>query len=144
MMYKAVKKGLVDPSRSVQVGIRTHNDLDMGFHVIDAREVHESKPSDIAQKIKGILGDHPTYLTFDIDCLDPAFAPGTGTPVWGGLSSGQAAIILRDIAGINLIGGDIVEVSPPFDPSGATAVAGAHVAMELIALWCWNKRANAT
>ena len=74
-MYKAVKKGLVDPSRSIQVGIRTHNDLDMGFHVIDAREVHESKPSDIAQKIKGILGDHPTYLTFDIDCLDPAFAP---------------------------------------------------------------------
>ena len=107
-------------------------------------EVHESKPSDIAQKIKSILGDHPTYLTFDIDCLDPAFAPGTGTPVWGGLSSGQAAIILRDIAGINLIGGDIVEVSPPFDPTGATAVAGAHVAMELIALWCWNKRANAT
>ncbi|MGB0425406.1 MAG: agmatinase [Paracoccaceae bacterium] len=144
MMYKAVKKGLVDPSRSVQLGIRTHNDLDLGFHVIDAREVHESKPSDIAQKIKGILGDHPTYLTFDIDCLDPAFAPGTGTPVWGGLSSGQAAIILRDIAGINLIGGDIVEVSPTFDPTGATAVAGAHVAMELIALWCWNKRANAT
>ena len=61
------------------------------------------------------LGDRPTYITFDIDCLDPAFAPGTGTPVWGGLSSGQAAILLRDIAGINMIGGDVVEVSPSYD-----------------------------
>ena len=100
----------------------------------------EIGPSKTAEKIKSILGDDPTYLTFDIDCLDPAFAPGTGTPVWGGLSSIQASIILRDLAGINMVGGDVVEVSPQYDVSGATAVAGAHAAHELICLWGWNKR----
>ena len=85
------------------------------------------------------LGHAKTYVSFDIDCLDPAFAPGTGTPVWGGLSSSQAAIILRDLAGINMVGGDVVEVSPPFDPTGATAVAGAHAAVELICLWASGK-----
>ncbi|MDX1780437.1 MAG: agmatinase, partial [Thalassovita sp.] len=139
-MYKAVKLGLVDPKRSVQVGIRTECDDYLGMNVIDAREVHESGPAEVAKKIHAIVGDAPTYLTFDIDALDPAFAPGTGTPVWGGLSSAQAAIILRDLAGINLKGGDIVEVSPPYDTTGATAVAGAHVAMELISLWGWTRR----
>ncbi len=143
MFYKAIKLGLIDPATSVQVGIRTHNDDTMGMNIIDAREVHETGPAAVAQKIKSILGDRPTYVSFDIDCLDPAFAPGTGTPVWGGLSTGQAAIILRDIAGINMLGGDIVEVSPPFDTTGATAVAGAHVAMELICLWAWNRRKGA-
>ena len=143
MFYKAIKLGLIDPATSVQVGIRTHNDDTMGMNIIDAREVHETGPTAVAQKIKSILGDRPTYVSFDIDCLDPAFAPGTGTPVWGGLSTGQAAIILRDIAGINMLGGDIVEVSPPFDTTGATAVAGAHVAMELICLWAWTRRKGA-
>jgi agmatinase len=143
MFYKAIKLGLIDPATSVQVGIRTHNDDTMGMNIIDAREVHETGPAAVAQKIKSILGDRPTYVSFDIDCLDPAFAPGTGTPVWGGLSTGQAAIILRDIAGINMLGGDIVEVSPPFDTTGATAVAGAHVAMELICLWAWTRRKGA-
>jgi agmatinase len=143
MFYKAIKLGLIDPATSVQVGIRTHNDDTMGMKIIDAREVHETGPAAVAQKIKSILGDRPTYVSFDIDCLDPAFAPGTGTPVWGGLSTGQAAIILRDIAGINMLGGDIVEVSPPFDTTGATAVAGAHVAMELICLWAWTRRKGA-
>ena len=96
----------------------------------------------MAQKIKGILGDNPVYLSFDIDGLDPAFAPGTGTPVWGGLSSIQTQIILRDIAGINIKGGDVVEVSPPFDTSGATAIAGAHVATQIICLLGWNKLAK--
>jgi agmatinase len=86
------------------------------------------------EKIRGLLGGN-VYLTFDIDVLDPAFAPGTGTPVWGGLASWQAAAILRDLAGITLVGGDVVEVSPPYDTTGATAIAGAHVAMELICLW---------
>ena len=143
MFYKAIKLGLIDPATSVQVGIRTHNDDIMGMNIIDAREVHETGPAAVAQKIKSILDDRPTYVSFDIDCLDPAFAPGTGTPVWGGLSTGQAAIILRDIAGINMLGGDIVEVSPPFDTTGATAVAGAHVAMELICLWAWTRRKGA-
>ncbi|CAM5430013.1 agmatinase [Frigidibacter albus] len=85
MFYKAVKLGLIDPARSVQVGIRTDNPDTLGVHIIDAREVHERGPAAAAAKIRTILGDHPTYLTFDIDALDPAFAPGTGTPVWGGL-----------------------------------------------------------
>lgn len=139
-MYKAVKLGLVDPKRSVQIGIRTECDDYCGMNYIDARTVHEAGPAEVARRVKAIVGDHQTYLTFDIDALDPAFAPGTGTPVWGGLSSGQAAIILRDLAGINLVGGDIVEVSPPYDTTGATAVAGAHVAMELICLWGWTRR----
>jgi len=134
MFYKAVKDGLIDPSRSVQVGIRTFNDDFMGVHVIDAREVHERGPVATVEKIKSILGDAPTYLTFDIDALDPAFAPGTGTPVWGGLTSAQAAIMLRDLAGINIRGGDVVEVSPPYDTTGATAVAGAHVVTEILQL----------
>ncbi|MFT5868174.1 MAG: agmatinase [Paracoccaceae bacterium] len=140
MFYKAVKMGLIDPARSVQVGIRTVVADNLGVNIIDARAVHEQGPAAVAAQIKDIVGDNPTYVTFDIDCLDPAFAPGTGTPVWGGLSSAQAAILLRDIAGINIVGGDVVEVSPPYDTSGATAVAGAHVAMELICLWCWNRR----
>ena len=140
MFYKAVKSGIIDPKTSVQVGIRTKNEHTLGVNIIDAREVHEKGPAQVAQKIKSILGNRPTYLTFDIDCLDPAFAPGTGTPVWGGLSSGQAAILLRDIAGINMIGGDVVEVSPSYDPSGATAIAGAHVVTELLCIWGSNSK----
>ena len=140
MFYKAVKSGLIDPERSVQVGIRTVNDDTLGVHTIDARAVNERGPAVVAAEIKDILGDRPTYVTFDIDCLDPAFAPGTGTPVWGGLTSAQAAMILRDIAGINMVGGDVVEVSPPFDPTGVTAIAGAHAAMELVCLWGWTRR----
>jgi len=84
MFYKAVKEGIVDVKRSVQIGIRTQNDYDAGVHVIDAPRVHEQGWAATVAQIKQIVGDHPTYLTFDIDCLDPAFAPGTGTPVWGG------------------------------------------------------------
>lgn len=134
MFYKAIKLGLIDPATSVQVGIRTHNPDTMGVTTIDAREVHEGGTAAAVGKIKKILGTNPTYLTFDIDALDPAFAPGTGTPVWGGLASWQAAAMLRDLAGINIRGGDIVEVSPPFDTTGATAIAGAHVATEICCL----------
>ena len=140
MFYKAIKLGLIDPARSVQVGIRTTVPDPMGMNIIDAREVHERGPVETAKKIRAILGDHPTYLSFDIDGLDPAFAPGTGTPVWGGLSTAQTAAIMRGLAGINLMGGDVVEVSPPFDTTGATAIAGAHVATALICLLGWDKR----
>jgi agmatinase len=139
-MYKAVKTGLVDPSRSIQIGIRTECDDYCGMEYIDARTVHEKGSAWVTEKVKEKVGDHPTYVTFDIDALDPAFAPGTGTPVWGGLASWQAAAILRDLAGINMVGGDIVEVSPPFDTTGATAVAGAHIATELLCLWGWTRR----
>jgi agmatinase len=140
MFYKAVKEGLVVPERSVQVGIRTTNADTLGVHIIDAPEVHRVGPAAVVDKIKGILGDHKTYVTFDIDALDPAYAPGTGTPVWGGLSSGQAAAILRGLAGINVIGMDVVEVSPQYDVSGATAIAGAHVAVELMCLWAHRQK----
>ncbi len=143
MFYKAVKSGLIDPATSVQVGIRTTNEDTLGVNIIDAREVHEIGAAATVAKIKNILGDRQVYLTFDIDALDPAFAPGTGTPVWGGLTSAQAAIMLRDLAGINILGGDIVEVSPPFDTTGATAIAGAHVATELLSLIGWNLRERA-
>ncbi|MGC8202274.1 agmatinase [Aliiroseovarius sp. PTFE2010] len=139
-LYKAVRQGLVDPARSVQIGIRTENPDTLGFHIIDARTCHERGPGWVAQQVHDVVGTHPAYLTFDIDCLDPAFAPGTGTPVWGGLANWQAAAILRDLAGVNLVGGDVVEVSPPYDTTGATAVAGAHVAMEILALYCWTRR----
>jgi agmatinase len=140
MFYKAVKMGLIDVEHSAQIGIRTYNEDTLGINIVDAREVHESGPAAVAQKVRDIVGDRPVYLSFDIDGLDPAYAPGTGTPVWGGLSSGQASILLRDLAGINLVGGDVVEVSPSYDPTGATAVAGAHVVMELICLWGWTRR----
>ncbi len=139
MMYKAVKTGLVDPKRSVQIGIRTTTEDCLGFNVISAREVHEKGTAAATAKIKDIVGDTKTYLTFDIDALDPSVAPGTGTPVWGGLHAWQACAMLRDLAGINMVGGDVVEVSPPYDTSGATAIAGAHVAYELICLYHWAK-----
>ena len=134
MFYKAVKSGIVDAATSVQVGIRTTNADTLGVNIIDAREVHEEGAAAAVAKIKSILGARPCYLTFDIDALDPAFAPGTGTPVWGGLTSAQAVQMLRDLAGINIRGGDVVEVSPPFDTTGATPIAGAHVATEILSL----------
>jgi len=136
MMYKAVRQGIVDPERSVQIGIRTEVDDYLGMHHIDARVVHEKGAAWTAARAREIVGTHPTYVTFDIDALDPAFAPGTGTPVWGGLASWQAAAILRDLGGIDMVGGDVVEVSPPYDATGITAIAGAHVAMELCCLFC--------
>lgn len=135
--YKAVKAGIIDPKTSVQIGIRTHCDDYLGVEYIDARTVHEKGCAYAVARAKEIVGQNPTYVTFDIDCLDPSAAPGTGTPVWGGLHTWQAAACLRDLAGINMVGGDVVEVSPPYDTTGATAIAGAHVGYELICLYHW-------
>ena len=139
MFYKAVKAGYVDPARSVQIGIRTTTEDYLGVHVITAREAHEMGVAAVVGRAKEVVGDNPAYVTFDIDALDPAFAPGTGTPVWGGLASWQVAAMLRDLAGINMVGGDVVEVSPPYDTTGATAIAGAHVAYDLICLYHWAR-----
>ncbi|WP_172295747.1 agmatinase [Pseudoruegeria sp. HB172150] len=138
--YKAVKEGLIDVEHSVQVGIRTDNPDTLGITVIDAPELHRTGADAVAEKIRATVGDAKCYFSFDIDALDPAFAPGTGTPVWGGMSSAQVAAILRAIAGLNIVGGDVVEVSPPFDTSGITAIAGAHVAVELLCLLAWKRR----
>jgi agmatinase len=139
MFYKSVKAGLVDPAASIQIGIRTTTEDYLGVNVLTARETHEMGVAAVVARIKAAVGDRPAYVTFDIDALDPAFAPGTGTPVWGGLASWQTAAILRDLAGINMVGGDVVEVSPPYDTTGATAIAGAHVAYDLICLYHWAK-----
>ncbi|QMU59775.1 MAG: agmatinase [Boseongicola sp.] len=142
IIYKAVKEGLIDVEKSVQVGIRISNDTPMGIRRIGAREVHEASAPDIVSKIKEIIGESNVYLSFDIDAMDPAYAPGTGTPVWGGLTSAQVAAMLRDLAGINLIGADVVEVAPAYDHASITAVAAAHVGYELICLLAWNRRSD--
>jgi len=134
MFYKAIKDGLIDPATSVQVGIRTWNDDFMGVHVLGADWVHENGIAATAEKILQIVGSRKTYLTFDIDCLDPAYAPGTGTPVPGGLSSAQALALLRKLGPVNLVGMDVVEVAPSYDHSEITALAAAHLAAEMLCL----------
>jgi agmatinase len=132
MFYKAVKAGIIDPKRSVQVGIRTWNDDYMGINVLDAQWVHSRGAEATIDEIQRIVGANKTYLTFDIDCLDPAFAPGTGTPVPGGLSSAQALQIVRAMGDVNLVGMDVVEVAPSYDQSEVTALAAAHIACDLL------------
>ncbi len=102
MFYKAVKEGLIDPKRSVQIGIRTWNDDFMGIRILDAQWVHDNGTKAVIEEVKRVVGGHTAYLTFDIDCLDPAFAPGTGTPVAGGLSSAQAMAILRGFGELDI------------------------------------------
>lgn len=139
-VYTALGEGIIDAARSVQVGTRVEVEGEVAHDLtrIDARAVHAGE--DVAARVRDCVGDAPVYLSFDIDVLDPAFAPGTGTPVWGGLSTAQIAPILRGLAGINLVGCDVVEVAPPYDHAGVTALAAAHVAYDLIALWGWNRR----
>ncbi len=142
IIYKAIREGLIEPRRSVQIGTRVEveSEVQLGLTRVDARQVHAEGPEAAAEVARRAVGDGPVYLSFDIDGLDPAFAPGTGTPVWGGLSTAQAAVILRGLSGINLVGGDVVEVAPPYDHAGVTALAGAHVMYDLIALWGWDRR----
>lgn len=135
MFYHAAREGLVDPKASVQIGLRTHNDDLMGFNVLDANWVHAHGVAAVISEIRRIIGDRKAYLTFDIDCLDPAFAPGTGTPVAGGLSSAQALAILRGLAGLKFVGADVVEVAPAYDVGEITALAAAHIAQEWLALY---------
>ena len=135
MFYHAAKQGLVDPKTSVQVGLRTTNSDTMGFNVLDAPWVHARGIEATIEAVRQYLGDKPVYLTFDIDCLDPSYAPGTGTPVCGGLTSHQAIQIIRGLQGINLIGMDMVEVAPAYDVGEITALAASHLAMEMLYLY---------
>jgi agmatinase len=135
MFFHAVREGLIDPARSVQIGLRTHNDDSLGFNILDAAWVHEHGVSEVIRVTRKILGDQPVYLSFDIDCLDPSYAPGTGTPVCGGLSSYQALSVLRGLSGIRLVGMDMVEVAPAYDVGEITALAASQLAMEMIALY---------
>lgn len=135
MFYWAAKYGIIDPASSVQIGLRTANPDTMGFNIIDAPAVHKRGIEDVIAETRIHLGDKPVYLTFDIDCLDPSYAPGTGTPVCGGLTSHQAMSILRGLNGINVVGMDIVEVAPAYDVGEITALAAAHIAMEMLYLY---------
>lgn len=136
MFYHAPKEGLISAKHSVQIGIRTEYDYDdHGFKVINAMQANDQSVEEIVSQIRETIGDKPVYITFDIDCLDPAFAPGTGTPVCGGLNSDKVLKIIRALAGINVVGMDVVEVSPPYDQSELTALAGATIALELLYVW---------
>jgi agmatinase len=144
MFYKAVREGLIDPAHSVQVGIRTWNDDFMGISVLDAPWVHENGVKATTARIKEIVGDRPAYFTFDVDGLDPAYAPGTGTPVPGGLSTAQALSIIRGLTDIDMVGADVVEVAPAYDHADITALAAAHVASELICLFRHRARSQSS
>ena len=135
MFYHATKEGLVVPEASAQIGLRTYNESTLGFNIFDAVAVHERGAATIAEQVRALVGDRPCYLTFDIDCLDPSFAPGTGTPVVGGLSTHQALQLLQHLRGINLVGMDVVEVAPPYDVSEITALAAATMALQQLCLY---------
>lgn len=134
MFYHAVKEGLIDPHKSVQIGLRTYVEDHLGILELNAPWVHANGAQAVIKEIKQRVGDHQAYLTFDIDCLDPAFAPGTGTPVPGGLSSATALEIIRGLSGMHFKGFDLVEVSPPFDHADLTALSGAQLLLEMFLL----------
>ena len=137
---RAVEEGLLDPKRVVQIGIRgtqyDSEDLDfaklVGIRVIKIEEFHARGVTDVMSEAREIVGQVPTYLSYDIDFVDPTFAPGTGTPEVGGPNSYQALQVVRELNGVNLIGADMVEVSPPFDPSGGTAFLGVSIMFEIL------------
>jgi agmatinase len=145
MFGYAVKEGIIDPEKSVQLGIRTSftGETSMGFRVIYADEVHETSAEKLADMINKKVGKSNAYLTFDIDCLDPSAAPGTGTPIPGGLTYHQAASIIRKLTPINFVGMDMVEVSPPYDHAEITSLAAASLIMEYLCLKAWQKGARA-
>ena len=136
---RAVEEGLVNPGRFVQVGIRgtAYNTEDIewgeaqGIRIIRIEELFERGIAEVMEEVRGILGDAPAYCTYDIDFVDPTFAPGTGTPEIGGPNSFQAQQVIRELRGTNLVGADLVEVSPPFDPAGGTAWLGVSLMFEL-------------
>ncbi|CAN7394658.1 agmatinase [Rhizobium sp. LjRoot254] len=131
---RAARDGVIDTSHSIQIGIRTHAPEDCGIRMVYGHEVEDMTAAAIAETILGHVGDRACYVTFDIDCLDPAYAPGTGTPVAGGPSSAKMLSVLQKLGSLDIRGGDVVEVSPPYDHASITAIAGATVAMYLLAL----------
>jgi agmatinase len=137
---RAVREGIVNPDRSIQVGVRSHAPEDCGIEILAAYDVHRMTADDVAARIRAQAGAMPAYLSFDIDCLDPAFAPGTGTPVAGGLSSAQALMALAGLDDVDFVGGDVVEVSPPYDHADITAIAAATVAQHYIGLLAMRRR----
>jgi guanidinopropionase len=139
---RAVEEGLLDPKRTVQIGIRGAQNsqegwafsLESGMRVIFIEEFTKLGVEAVIAEARRVAGDGPTYISFDVDSLDPAFAPGTGTPEVGGMTTIEAQTLLRGLRGLDLIGGDVVEVSPPLDPSGNTALVGATMMYEILCI----------
>jgi guanidinopropionase len=138
--FNAVQSGVLDPKRTVHIGIRDpYSELEpfaveSGMTIIDINRFHDLGIARVVEVAREIVGTGPAYITFDIDGLDPAFAPGTGTPVVGGLTSYEAKRLLQGFRGLDIVGGDVVEVSPPFDSAGITALAGAQMLFEILCL----------
>jgi len=137
---RAIEEGVLDPKRTIQIGLRgSMYDLDdfeygekMGVRIVRIEEALEKGPKAVMAEARRIMGDGPVYISFDIDMLDPVYAPGTGTPEIGGFTTFQAQQLLRELRGLHIVGADVVEVSPPFDPSGMTAYAGATMMFEIL------------
>ncbi|MGH1539389.1 MAG: agmatinase [Arenicella sp.] len=150
----AAEEGLIDPKKTIQIGIRgsiTDRDIwkfsyESGMRVIHMEEFYELGVKKIIEEIHLLVGDTPAYITFDVDGLDPVFAPGTGTPEIGGFTTLEAQLMIRGLSGLNIIGGDVVEVAPPFDPTGYTALAGASILFEIlcVASQSLNQKQNNT
>ncbi|BFM15662.1 agmatinase [Maricurvus nonylphenolicus] len=139
MFYHAPREALIVPENSIQVGIRTeYMDEDHGFDVVDAAWANNHSVEDIVDRIRARVGDRAVYLSFDIDCLDPAYAPGTGTPVVGGLTSDKALQILRALQGLNIVAMDLMEVAPAYDHAEITSLAGATLALEMLYVFAAN------
>lgn len=139
--YHAIEEGLIDSKRIIQIGIRAPMEADLlkaargtGMTILSAEDVHLMGPAEVAKTILKVVGDMPTYLTFDVDALDPAFAPGTGTPEMGGLHSWQVRAVMRRLLPVNFIGMDVVEVSPPFDHAEITSLLAATVVWDYLSL----------
>ena len=138
----AVQEGLLDPQRTNQIGIRGGQNFmegiefskSNGMRVVFIEEFAELGVNAIIEEARRVVGDGPTYISFDVDGLDPVYAPGTGTPEIGGITTLEAQQLLRGLRGLNLIGGDVVEVAPPFDPSGNTALVGASLMFDILCL----------
>lgn len=139
---RAVEENLIDPARTIQIGIRgTQNSAEgweysaqSGMRVVFCEELHDTGPARIAEEACALVKDMPVYLSFDIDSLDPVYAPGTGTPEIGGMTTHQALTLLRGLRGLRYVGADLVEVSPPFDTGGLTSMAGAMLGHEILCL----------
>ncbi len=142
---EAVLAGVLDPTRCIQIGVRGNSEFlwefsyDSGMTVIHAEDIDKLGIDKVLAQINTVVGNEPTYLTFDIDSLDPVFAPGTGTPEIGGLTTREALAILRGCAGRNIVAGDVVEVAPQYDATSNTAHAAAQMLFEIVALIAINR-----
>ena len=149
---RAVEEGLLDPLRTIQIGIRgSLNDPDVwkfshdtGMRVVYMEEFYDLGVKAVIEEARRIVGSGPTYVSFDVDGLDPVYAPGTGTPEVGGFTSVEAQLMIRGLSGLHLVGGDVVEVAPPFDPTGNTALVGATMMFEILCVVAESAAARAS